>query len=226
MLKIDNLSVSYGETQILRDFSMGTARRNGLLDGPQRRRQNDALEASWDYCPPTRAASISMAAISRVPLGRSRPALASATCPGREIFPQLTVAENLQVGLLSTRGDRQASSRRSSATFLFSRNSSIARGFLSGGQQQQLAIAPLVMQPQLFDSRRPTEDSANIITLIGEVLERLKNAATSQSCSWSSISEFATQLADRYYVMEKGTIVLQGDVANLDQEIVKPYLAF
>ena len=143
---------------------------------------------------------------------------------GREIFPQLTVLENLKVGLLNVSGGHQMLLDEvygyfPALTGLLDRKG----GFLSGGQQQQLAIArALVMQPKLLILDEPTEGiQPNVITLIGEVLERLKQRGNLAILLVEQYLDFATQLADRYYVMEKGAIVLQGKADEMDQEVIQ-----
>src|SRR5436309_3544442 len=73
----------------------------------------------------------------------------------------------------------------------------------------------------------PTEGiQPNIIALIGQVLRTLKEAGKVSVLLVEQYFEFALKLADRYYVMEKGAIVLSGGSADLDRERIKPYLAF
>ena len=215
MLKIENLSVSYGETLILRDVSLEVRAgemvclmgRNGvgkttllksimgLLNAGAGRIQFNGIDIT-QATPDVRA----RAGIGYVP-------------QWREIFPQLTVLENLQVGLLNTRGDHQARLDEvfgyfpALKTFLDRKG-----GFLSGGQQQQLAIArALVMQPRLLILDEPTEGiQPNVITLIGEVLGQLKKRGNLAILLVEQYLDFATQLADHFFVMEKGAIVLHG----------------
>ncbi|MBM3996325.1 MAG: urea ABC transporter ATP-binding subunit UrtE [Planctomycetes bacterium] len=231
MLAIENLSVSYGETKILRNVSMeiragqvvcllgrnGVGKTTllksimGLLRPQAGRIQLDGSDITF-ASPDVRARH----GIGYVP-------------QGREIFPQLTVLENLQIGLLNVDSDHQPILDEVFGYFpalqsLLSRKG----GFLSGGQQQQLAIArALVMRPMFLILDEPTEGiQPNVITLIGEVLENLKKRGNLAILLVEQYLDFATQLADICYVMEKGAIVLHGAMGELDPTVIKPYLAF
>lgn len=101
-------------------------------------------------------------------------------------------------------------------------------GVLSGGQQQQLAIArALVMRPALLLLDEPTEGiQPSVILEIEDVIRRLKAAGEMAILLVEQYLDFARRLADHVYVMEKGTIVLQGTPDALQEEDVKRYLAF
>jgi urea transport system ATP-binding protein len=231
MLSITNLSVAYGETLILRDLTLEVRPgevtclmgRNGVgkttllksLMGLLKPRQGRIVFNGRDitHASPDQRAR---AGIGYVP-------------QGREIFPQLTVLENLQVGLMANpRRLRQVPQIIYEYFPALREFLSRKGGFLSGGQQQQLAIARvLVAEPKLVILDEPTEGiQPNVITLIGEVLKTLKKSGQFAVLLVEQYLEFALTLADSYYVMEKGAIVLQGRASELDKEAVKPYLAF
>lgn len=144
---------------------------------------------------------------------------------GREIFPHLTVAENLRVGLLGRRaGDRGVPEH---VFELFPRLRDLLGrkgGVLSGGEQQQLAIARvLCRQPKLLLLDEPTEGiQPSVIDQIEAVIERIKK--TVAILLVEQYLEFAWRLADTYAVMQKGVIVSQGATEELRSEIVKQHL--
>jgi urea transport system ATP-binding protein len=101
-------------------------------------------------------------------------------------------------------------------------------GNLSGGQQQQLAIArALLGKPKVLLLDEPTEGiQPSIIEEIAKLLEHLKSQGGLSILLVEQYLEFARNLADRYYVMERGSVVLEGTMSTLDEERVKKYLAF
>src|SRR5271169_4814507 len=205
MLTISNLSVAYGETLILRDVSLEVRPgevtclmgRNGVgkttllkcLMGLLKPRQGRLLFEGRDL---TNAS----------PDKRARQGIGYVP-QGREIFPQLTVLENLQVGLLANPA-RPKKVPEEVLDYFPMLKSMLDRkgGVLSGGQQQQLAIArALVADPKLLILDEPTEGiQPSIITLIGQVLKTLKNEGKMSVLLVEQYIEFASRLADKYYV--------------------------
>ncbi len=132
---------------------------------------------------------------------------------GREIFPQLTVRENLQLGL-EARGGKGEIDESIFETFPILREFLDRKGGdLSGGQQQQLAIARALMgKPKVLVLDEPTEGiQPNVIDEIGDVLRRLSSDIA------VFILEFVLGIADDCYVLEKGRVIMHGAPAELDQ---------
>ena len=231
MLRIENLSVSYGETLILRDVNLQVGigeivclmGRNGVG-------KTTLLKSIMGLLRPQsgRIEFEGKDITRRSPDRRARAGLGYVP-QGREIFPQLTVAENLRVGLLAN-----PKSPAQLPEFVFQYFPALKTlldrkgGVLSGGQQQQLAIArALVANPKLLILDEPTEGiQPSIIALIGQVLESLKKQGNLSVLLVEQYLEFAVKLADSYYVMEKGAIAMSGKTKDLDKEAIKPYLAF
>src|SRR5437588_1069911 len=130
---------------------------------------------------------------------------------GRGIFRRLSVLENLMTGFATL--PRHLRQIPDDIFVLFPVLKEMLHrrgGFLSGGQQQQLAIArALVARPKLLILDEPTEGiQPSIISLIGRVLEQLKKAGNVAVLLVEQYLEFATKLADAYSIMEKGSIAL------------------
>jgi len=147
---------------------------------------------------------------------------------GREIFPQLTVQENLRVAL-GARADR---SRRIPPLIhelfpVLAEMRNRRGGDLSGGQQQQLAIArALVLDPTLLLLDEPGEGiQPNIVRQIGDVIRRLNQELGMSVLLVEQKLPFARRTADHFFIMERGGVVAQGPIAQLDDETVTRYLS-
>jgi len=146
---------------------------------------------------------------------------------GREIFPRLTVQENLETGLAPL--PRQKRRICDEIFSLFPMLRDMLRrwgGDLSGGQQQQLAIArALVTQPRLLILDEPTEGiQPSIIKEIEQVIRDLAARGDMAILLVEQYFEFARALAHRYIVMERGEVVLSGESHEMVERDVRRYL--
>ena len=160
----------------------------------------------------------------------ARAALGMAYVPqGREIFARLTVEENILMGM-ATKPSRQAQRIKNEIFDLFPvLRTMLSRrgGDLSGGQQQQLAIArALVAEPKLIIFDEPTEGiQPSIIKDIGRVIRLLRDRGDIAILLCEQYFDFAQELADRFVVLSRGEVVAQGDQSQMDSEDVKRHLS-
>ncbi|MGB6220874.1 urea ABC transporter ATP-binding subunit UrtE [Haloferula sp.] len=149
---------------------------------------------------------------------------------GRDIFPHLTVGENLQAGLTVKRRSkgeaREALERVYSLFPVLSEMTKRKGGVLSGGQQQQLAIGrALLTDPKLLILDEPTEGiQPSIIDHIGDTLKMLKKEGTLAMLLVEQYVDFCRETADRFYAMDRGTVSASGEIAELTDELVKEHL--
>ncbi|USZ48207.1 MULTISPECIES: urea ABC transporter ATP-binding subunit UrtE [unclassified Halomonas] len=146
---------------------------------------------------------------------------------GRQIFPLMTVEENLRTGL-AARGDglRQVPERIYELFPVLKEMRHRRGGDLSGGQQQQLAIGrALVIEPKLLILDEPGEGiQPNIVAQIGEVIRRLIADDGLTVLLVEQKLPFARRFADHFAILDRGRRVAVGDIGELDDAVVKRYL--
>jgi urea transport system ATP-binding protein len=229
MLTVENIDLYYGASHILRQVSVAVAPgtitcvlgRNGVGKTSLMRaifglQPIKSGRISWEGQDITRLA----------PHERARHGMALVP-QGREIFPRLTVQENLETGLAPLPRDKRRLPDEVFSLFpVLSKMLKRRGGDLSGGQQQQLAIArALVTQPRLLILDEPTEGiQPSIIKDIERVIRDLGARGNMAIVLVEQYFEFARALADRYVVMERGEIVLAGDASTMVESDVRRYL--
>ncbi|MCC5973375.1 MAG: urea ABC transporter ATP-binding subunit UrtE [Rubellimicrobium sp.] len=214
MLNVENLTLHYGASQILWGVSlaahpgavtcvMGTngVGKTSLLRAiaGRHRHSGGTITLDGQVLDHVGAAQAAQAGIAYVP-------------QGREIFPLLTVTENLQTAFACLpRPERHIPPRIYELFPVLEQMKSRRGGDLSGGQQQQLAIArALIARPKVLLLDEPTEGiQPNIIKQIGKVIELLRDEGEIAVVLVEQYFDFAYALADEFVVLNRGAVVLQ-----------------
>lgn len=230
MIEAKNLTLHYGGSQILHGIDLvacpgevtcvmgnngvGKTSLMNLLAGRHPRSGGDI---TWDGKPMGRLSAQRMArmGVGYVPQGRA-------------IFPMLTVRENLETGFACLpRGDRRIPDAIFDSFPVLAEMAHRRGGDLSGGQQQQLAIArALITRPRVLLLDEPTEGiQPNIIAQIGRVIAGLRDRGDMAIVLVEQFFDFAWDLGDRFLVMERGRAVLQGPKSDLARSDLHARLA-
>ena len=229
MLSISKLNQFYGGSHILRDVSFEIPKgacttilgRNGV--------GKTTLLKCLVGLVPIRSGSVSLSGvdISQLP-PYERARLGVAYVPqGREIFPRLTVEENLLMGLATKSGSARIPARIFEMFPVLKDMLNRRGGDLSGGQQQQLAIGrALASDPRLLILDEPTEGiQPSIIKDIGNVIASLAKGGDMAILLVEQYYDFALALADHYVVMSRGEVVKAGRGADMEADNVRSMLA-
>ena len=227
MLNVENVDLHYGAAQALRSVSLDVPEgqvtcvlgRNGVG-------KTSLLKAIVGQMPVTSGKVVwnGDEITSRAPEERARAGVAYVP-QGREIFPLLTVRENLQTGLfVLPRAERSIPDEIFELFPVLKDMLSRRGGDLSGGQQQQLAIArALAMRPKLLILDEPTEGiQPSIIKDIERVVALLRERGGMAILLVEKYFDFAKALADTFAVMDRGEVIMAGVMADADEaEILK-----
>ena len=230
MLRIEALNQYYGESHILRDVTLNVEQgacvclmgRNGVG-------KTTLLKCIMGLLP-IRAGQIRFDGqdIAARPAD-VRPRIGIGFVPqGREIFAQLTVEENLRIGLSARRDGLKEIPERIFELFPVLKQMLRRRGGdLSGGQQQQLAIGrALAIDPKLLILDEPTEGiQPNIVREIGDIIIRLNREENLTVILVEQKLKFARRVGQHFHLMEKGRIVAQGAMEELDDGLISRHLA-
>ncbi|PSO92056.1 MAG: urea ABC transporter ATP-binding subunit UrtE [Cyanobacteria bacterium QS_9_48_30] len=232
MLQVSGLNVYYGESHILRNVDLRVPEGEMVcLIGRNGVGKTTLLKAVVGLLP-SQSGTIAFAGkpVTGIsPDARAR--LGIGYVPqGREIIPRVTVKENLLLGLEASQGSGKGKQSIPEEIFtLFPvLKSMLSRmgGDLSGGQQQQLAIARALMgRPQLLVLDEPTEGiQPSIVMEIEAAIRRIIETTGVSVLLVEQHLHFVRQ-ADQYYAMQKGGIVASGSTSELSQEVIQRFLA-
>ncbi len=232
MLQVSGLNVYYGESHILRNVDMNVFPGQMVcLIGRNGVGKTTLLKTIMGILK-TRTGSINLAGNPITNLSTDRRArLGIGYVPqGREVIPRVTVKENLLLGLEALPKAKKRNKDIPEEIFnlfpVLKTMLSRMGGDLSGGQQQQLAIARALMgQPRLLVLDEPTEGIQPSIIL--EIEEAVRQIIKTTGISVLLVEQhlhFVRQ-ADRYYAMQKGGIVASGSTLELSQDVIQQFLA-
>ncbi len=229
MLKLSNISVSYDGSRILRGVNLTVPERSLVcLMGRNGVGKTTTLKSIVGLVKPD-TGTVELCGAGLVGLKPDQRArLGIGYVPqGRDIFPHLTVWENLKVSLVVHGTKVNGQVDRVLELFPVLKEMLQRKGgVLSGGQQQQLAIArALLTDPQILILDEPTEGiQPNIIDLIGETLLKIKAETKISILLVEQYLDFCLDVGDLFYIMDRGAIVAEGPISGLSDDIVKLHL--
>jgi urea transport system ATP-binding protein len=231
MLEVEQLNQYYGSSHTLRGISLTVKKGECLtLLGRNGVGKTTLLKCMMGVLPVS-SGSVKLEGrdiTGLTPHERARSGIAYVP-QGREIFARLTVEENLLMGM-ATKPARQASQIKGEIYELFPVLKEMLQrrgGDLSGGQQQQLAIArALLAEPKLIIFDEPTEGiQPSIIKDISRVIRLLRERGDMGIILCEQYFDFARELADKFVVLSRGEVVASGTQEAMDGEDVKRHLA-
>ena len=228
MLSVERLDVAYGGSQVLWGVDLRVPAGEVMcLMGRNGVGKTTVLRAVMGLLP-VRAGRIVFDGqdITRWPSDRRARAGIGYVPQGREVFPHLSVEENLRMALL---GCERAKSIDDALDLFPALKRFLARkgGVLSGGEQQMLAIGrALLTKPKLLMLDEPTEGiQPSLILMIEEAIRRIKTELGLAVLLVEQYLDFAERLADSYVILAKGAVVARGDTRDLNVEAVRHHLA-
>ncbi|AEF93627.1 urea ABC transporter, ATP-binding protein UrtE [Desulfotomaculum nigrificans CO-1-SRB] len=229
MLKVEGLQTYYGESIILRDVDLNVPPGKVVcLMGRNGVGKTTLLKSIMGLLKPRKGKIYfqDKEITATTPDQRAKGGIGYVP-QGRDIFPQLTVEENLLLGLEALQ-DRNAKIPAEIYEMFPVLKEMLGKrgGDLSGGQQQQLAIArALIGKPKILLMDEPTEGiQPSIVLEIAKVIKAIREREDMSILLVEQYLEFVLDLADYYYIIEKGSVVSEGAITELNDSIVREYL--
>ena len=230
MLKAEHIAVNYGKSRIVTNVSFEVKQKDRLVILGRNGVGKTTLLKSLIGILPLKDGKLYLEEkdISRLKTyERSRSGIAYVP-QGREIIPQLTVKENLQMGAVSHGVDYEKKAEEIFSYFpALTQHLKRKGGVLSGGQQQQLAIARALMSdPRILVLDEPTEGiQPNIVSEIAGILLRYHEEKQVPVIVVEKNLRFARKLGNRFLIIQKGTVVKEGAIHELTDEVSTKYLS-
>ncbi len=229
MLRIDNLNQHYGQSHTLWDLSFEVPEnsctcvlgRNGVG-------KTTLMQSIMGLAPKVEGSILfnDVNLVGMTPELRAPHGIAYIP-QGRQIFPQLTVEENIRTGFFASRVSHNRVPSDIYELFPVLKEMRNRRGGdLSGGQQQQLAIArALVLEPCLLLMDEPTEGiQPTIVQEIGDVIQRLNTERNITVLLVEQKLPFARRVGSNYLILDRGRLQAEGSMSELSDELVHQYL--
>jgi urea transport system ATP-binding protein len=229
MLQLTNIEASIGGSRILRGVTLQVPDKSVLcLMGRNGVGKTSTLKTIVGNLK-AQAGTVTLNGISLNGLSpEARARLGIGYVPqGREIFPHLTVEENLKIGAIAQGKKLNGNLDRVFTLFPILKEFLPRKGgMLSGGQQQQLAIGrALLTEPKILILDEPTEGiQPNVIDQIGDTIRLLRQEGKMGILLVEQYLDFAKELGDTFAIMDRGVVVAQGAIGELTEEVVKQHL--
>lgn len=227
MLQLDNITAAYNGSKVLHGVSLKAEKgKVTCLVGRNGVGKSTTLKSIMGLVQtPSGDISVDGESIFKKPTYARAKSGIGYVPQGREIFPQLTVRENILLGMEANKNVTKIPEHIFETFPILKEFLDRKGGDLSGGQQQQLAIARAVIsEPKVLILDEPTEGiQPSIIQDIGKVITKLKEKMAVLIVE--QYLEFVLEIADECYVMEKGKIVMSGETETLDKKALQSLLS-
>jgi urea transport system ATP-binding protein len=228
MFKVSNLASGYGQSQVIHDLNFTVEKQEIIAIMGRNGMGKTTLFKTLMGILPTRAGSIEIAGTNIAGMeSHDRVASGIAYVPqGRMIFPSMSVLENIQTGLPASANGKVPDELYALFPVLYEMKGRRG-GNLSGGQQQQLAIArALATNPKVLLLDEPTEGiQPSIIKDIAKSLKEIRKMRDLTIIVSEQVLSFTLEIADRFFVIDKGRFAYEDTRANVDAATISRYLS-